>query len=36
LSRVFAEVAQRTAHWVEVSAHHANSSDLCAVCPARN
>jgi hypothetical protein len=30
LSQVFAEVAQTTADWIEESAHHANSTELCA------
>jgi hypothetical protein len=29
---VFADVAKITADWIEELAHHANSSDLCAVC----
>jgi mycolipenoyl-CoA---2-(long-chain-fatty acyl)-trehalose mycolipenoyltransferase / long-chain-acyl-CoA---trehalose acyltransferase len=36
LSRVFADVAQTTADWIEQLAHHANSSELCAVCAASN
>ena len=34
LSQVFADVAQTTADWIEQLAHHANSSELCAVCAA--
>jgi mycolipenoyl-CoA---2-(long-chain-fatty acyl)-trehalose mycolipenoyltransferase / long-chain-acyl-CoA---trehalose acyltransferase len=34
LSQVFANVAKITADWIEELAHHANSSDLCAVCVA--
>ena len=36
LSQVFADVAQTTADWIEQLAHHANSSELCAVCAASN
>ena len=36
LSQAFADVAQTTADWIEQLAHHANSSDLCAVCAATN
>lgn len=36
LSKAFADVAQTTADWIEELAHHANSSDLCAVCVASN
>lgn len=32
LSQVFADVAKTTADWIEQLAHHANSSELCAVC----
>lgn len=32
LSQAFADVAQITADWIEQLAHHANSSDRCAVC----
>jgi hypothetical protein len=32
LSQAFADVAQTTADWIEELAHHANSSDQCAVC----
>jgi mycolipenoyl-CoA---2-(long-chain-fatty acyl)-trehalose mycolipenoyltransferase / long-chain-acyl-CoA---trehalose acyltransferase len=32
LSQVFADVAKTTADWIEELAHHANSSELCAVC----
>lgn len=34
LSQVFARVAQTTTDWIEELAHHANSSELCAVCAA--
>jgi mycolipenoyl-CoA---2-(long-chain-fatty acyl)-trehalose mycolipenoyltransferase / long-chain-acyl-CoA---trehalose acyltransferase len=34
LCQVFADVAQTTADWIEQLAHHANSSDQCAVCVA--
>jgi hypothetical protein len=34
LSQVLANVAKVTADWIEELAHHANSSDLCAVCVA--
>ena len=36
LSRVFADAAETTADWIEQLAHHANSSELCAVCAASN
>jgi hypothetical protein len=36
LSQLFADVAQTTADWIEQLAHHANSSELCAVCAASN
>jgi mycolipenoyl-CoA---2-(long-chain-fatty acyl)-trehalose mycolipenoyltransferase / long-chain-acyl-CoA---trehalose acyltransferase len=36
LSQVFAHVARTTADWIEQLAHHANSSELCAVCAASN
>jgi mycolipenoyl-CoA---2-(long-chain-fatty acyl)-trehalose mycolipenoyltransferase / long-chain-acyl-CoA---trehalose acyltransferase len=32
LSKAFADVAKITADWIEELAHHANSSDSCAVC----
>jgi mycolipenoyl-CoA---2-(long-chain-fatty acyl)-trehalose mycolipenoyltransferase / long-chain-acyl-CoA---trehalose acyltransferase len=32
LSKAFADVAKITADWIEELAHHANSSDQCAVC----
>ena len=35
LSHVFADVAQTTTDWIEELAHHANSSELCAVCAAK-
>ncbi|WP_018599922.1 condensation domain-containing protein [Mycobacterium sp. 155] len=34
LCQVFAHVAQTTADWIEQLAHHANSSERCAVCTA--
>ncbi len=36
LSQAFADVAQTTADWIEQLAHHANTSDSCAVCTASN
>ena len=36
LSQVFADVAQTTPDWIEQLAHHANSSELCAVCTGSN
>ena len=36
LSQAFADVAQTTAAWIEQLAHHANTSDSCAVCAACN
>ena len=36
LCQVFADVAQTTADWIEQLAHHANSSELCAVCAGSN
>jgi hypothetical protein len=36
LSQAFADVAQTTSDWIEQLAHHANSSDQCAVCAASN
>lgn len=36
LSQAFADAAQTTADWIEQLAHHANSSDQCAVCAASN
>ena len=32
LSQAFANVAKTTADWIEELVHHANSSELCAVC----
>lgn len=36
LSQVFTDVAQTTPDWIEQLAHHANSSELCAVCTGSN